>query len=518
MRNNTTRKFACLALCAMAAIVSRSDTFPNAGGDIADTSPDGWDGAVPSVVTLDKTGTYTVGSDISLTQMILGGGDVTFDLTDPSSGKVSIAGEGTYRNGFYISDAGNNTANCIKGGVWDFSKTGSFGVAKYWTTGGNATNASLTVSDGAVITNCYGVKVAFCKGPCDNQLILTGDGTTLHLANDSVRVSQYNGNPAGMKASLKILDGARLLFPSLYTDASGSSATSVSRVDSSVVVSGVGSLLSGSSLRLGGQYRAGATASVGNGAALQLTSYMYIGENAYSSECGVFVTNNATARAAGVYVANAANSHSNCLTVADGGTLTCSDFIYLGHSGASENSVIISNANVTCKTFRFMPSETNTLHVCGTSATLTCESFYFGSAGATTNATVVLGGKSPAIIVNENLYYGDTASTGTVTFRVPAGGYTSTPISVTKDANFRAGIALDVDLSECLARGKRSAFQSTLVQAGTLLTLNAAQLAAAQASVAAQLEAADCKGSLEKVGNSLVLTVKPREGFVIIFK
>lgn len=50
------------------------------------------------------------------------------------------------------------------------------------------------------------------------------------------------------------------------------------------------------------------------------------------------------------------------------------------------------------------------------------------------------------------------------------------------------------------------------------MTLNADQRAAAQASVTAQLAAAECKGSLEKVDNTLVLTVKLREGFSIIFK
>lgn len=524
MRNNTTRKFACLALCAMAAIVSRSDTFPNAGGDIADTSPDGWDGAVPSVVTLDKTGTYTVGSDISLTQMILGGGDVTFDLADPSSGKVTLNPSTTKSDGFYISNVGNYTTNYIKGGVWDFSKKASFGITKRSTTTGNAKYASLTVSDGAVITNCYDVKVAYCAGPCNNQLILTGIGTTVHVSSDPVKVSQYAGNADGIKASLQILDGASILYPdrALYTDDGGATATAVSHVDCSVIVSGVGSLLSGSRLNLGGKYRAGATASIGNGASLQLTSSMYIGENEFSSDCCVFITNNATASVYGVYVANAANSHGHCLTVADCGTLTCSDMIYLGSAGSYENSVIISNANVSCRTFRFMPSESNTLHVCGSDATLTCQSLYFGSSGAATNAAVVLGGKSPAIVVNGSdgsngvISYGNIASTGTVTFRVPAGGYTSTPFSFTGSANFRAGIALDVDLTECLACGKRSAFQSTLVQSGGTLTL--AQLAAAQASVTAQLEAADCKGSLEQVGNSLVLTVKPREGFAIIVK
>lgn len=60
--------------------------------------------------------------------------------------------------------------------------------------------------------------------------------------------------------------------------------------------------------------------------------------------------------------------------------------------------------------------------------------------------------------------------------------------------------------------------QTTLVQSGGTLTLNADQRAAAQASVTAQLAAAECKGSLEKVDNTLVLTVKPLEGFSIIFK
>ena len=50
------------------------------------------------------------------------------------------------------------------------------------------------------------------------------------------------------------------------------------------------------------------------------------------------------------------------------------------------------------------------------------------------------------------------------------------------------------------------------------MTLDADQLAAAQASVAAQLEAAECLGSLEKVGNSLVLTVMPPKGLAIIIK
>ena len=529
MKNDTIREFACLALCAMAAIVSRSDTFPNAGGDIA--SEVEWGGPVPSEVTLDQTGTYTVGSDITLTQMVLAGGHVTIDLTDPSSGRVTVNPSAIKSDGFYISGDGNYTTNFIKGGFWDFSTKASFGITKHSTTAGVAKYASLTVSDGAVITNCYDVKVAYCNGPCDNQLILTGPGTTVHASSSDSVVHQYTKDAAeGIKASLQILDGARFLFPShnFYVDQGGGS--SVVRVDSSVVVSGTGSLLRGSYLRLGGQNRAGATASIGNGASLQTTTHLYIGDKPFSSDCRVFVTNNATASHAGVYVAGSTNSYGHCLTVADGGTLTCSDFIYLGGpsvlnaaAGVYGNSLIISNANASCNTFRFMDSVSNTLHVCGSDATLTCGTFYFGrnpaSGSVTTNATIVLGGKSPAIVVTgpTGIYCRDD-STGTVTSRVPAGGYASTPFSFTGSANFRAGIALDVNLSECLARGRRSAFRSTLVQSGGTLTLNAAQLAAAQASVAAQLEAAECLGSLEKVGNSLVLTVMPPKGLAIIIK
>lgn len=528
MKNDTIRKFACLALCAMAAIVSRSDTFPNAGGDIASEME--WGGPVPSEVTLNQTGTYTVGSDITLTKMILAGGHVTIDLTDPSSGRVTVNPSASKSDGFYISDAGNYTTNFIKGGFWDFSTKASFGITKHSTTAGVAKYASLTVSDGAVMTNCYSFKVAYCAGSCDNQLILTGPGTTVHAPGSDSVVNQYTKDAEGIKASLQILDGARFLFPSRNFHVDQGGGSSVVRVDSSVVVSGTGSLLSGAYLRLGGQNRAGATVSIGNGASLQTTAHLYIGDKPFSSDCRVFVTNNATASHAGVYVAANTNSYGHCLTVADGGTLTCSDFIYLGGpkgvdaaAGVYGNSLIISNANASCNTFRFMDSVSNTLHVCGSDATLTCGTFYFGysalSGSVTTNATIVLGGKSPAIVVtgSTGIYCGDD-STGTVTFRVPAGGYASTPFRFTGSANFRAGIALDVDLSECLARGKRSAFRSTLVQSGGTLTLNAAQLAAAQASVAAQLEAAECLGSLEKVGNSLVLTVMPPKGLAIIVK
>ena len=516
------------ALGAMAAIVLRADTFPHAGGDLTDTSSAGWDGPVPSGMILNQTGTYTVGSDLSVTQMLLAGGNVTIDLTAPSSGKVTITGDvpagRTYDEGFYITDAGEYTTNFIKGGVWDLTKR-SFGITKSYTTSGVAKHASLTVSDGTVITNCYSFKVTYCSGPFDNQVILTGPGTTVHVIGADVRVSQWNGNLEGSRASLQILDGARFLYPGkvFYVDQCNDKATSLSRVDCSVIVSGAGSLLSGAYLRIGGLYRAGTTASIVNGASLQLTSNLFIGNNEFSSDCRMFITNNATASAYGVRIGDAANSHGNCLTVADGGALTVSDFIYLGNgAGSYENSVIISNANVSCKTFRFMNSISNSLHVCGTDATLTCRTFFFGSSGVTTNATVVLGGKSPSIAVtgstgsNDVLDYGDYSSTGTVVFRVPAGGYDTTPFSFTGNANFRAGIAFDVDLSECLARGKRKSFRSTLVQSGGTLTLNADQLAAAQASVAAQLAAAECHGSLEKVDNSLVLTVKPYNGFTII--
>ena len=527
MKMNKIRELACFALCALAAVVSCADTFPNAGGDIASAAE--WGGPVPSEVTLDQTGTYTVGSDISLTKMILAGGHVTFDLTDPSSGKVTLAsGVSGVKDGFYISSAGIYTTNFIKGGVWDFSNKGSFGITRTEGSGSSAQYASLTVSDGAVITNCGSVRVAFCKGPCNNQLILTGSGTTVHAPGSGyVMVSRYGGLTEGVKASLQILDGARLLYPgqSLYTDyTSGVTATSPIRSDSSVVVSGAGSLLNGRYLRLGGKCHTGPAVSIGNGASLQLNDKIFIGEAEYTSDCNVFITNNATASVGGIYVAAAANSHGHRLTVADGATLSVSDHIYLGAIGAYENSMIVSNANVSCRTFKFMNSESNTLYVCGSDATLACEDFFFGNNGMATNATIVLGGKSPVIAVNGStgsngtITYADTASTGTVTFRVPAGGYATTPFCFTGSANFRAGIALDVDLSECLARGKRSAFRSTLVQSGGTLTLNAAQLAAAQASVDAQLDAAECRGSLEKVENSLVLTVRPSMGIAIIIK
>lgn len=509
------KELSCLALAATVGFVSFADTFPNAGGDIASETE--WGGPVPSTVTLNKTGTYTVGGDISLTTMVLAGGNVTFDLTDPSSGKVTVSGDGN-RNGFYISNEGNNTTNYIRGGLWDFSKTCSFGLSRTSSSSGNAQFSQLTVSDGAVITNCYRVKVSFRQPPFTNELTLTGNDTTLHTIGE-VNVSRYDGDITGTKAHLRILDGARFLYPGaeFYVDFC-SAEVAPSRADTSVIVSGVGSLLSGKALYIGGRYRSGASVSICNEGALRMTGKMYIGYEAHSADTCVIVTSNGTANVSSIAVGHVATAHGNSLIVSDGGSCSVADYIYCGSAG---NKTIISNAVVNCSTFRFTSGESNALHVCGSSGVLNCNSFYFGNgSGIATNAMVVLAGKSPSIVVNGGLEYdvvGGYPSSGTLCFKVPRGGYGGIPFRFTGTANFRANISYDVDLSECLS-GTREAFTTTLIETGGTLTVNAAQFAAAQESVAAQLDAVNWRGSLEKVGNSLVLTARPTIGLMMIIK
>ena len=509
------KELSCIALAAIIGFVSFADTFPNAGGDIADETE--WGGPVPSAVVLNKTGTYTVGSDISLSTMSLDGGEVTLDLTDSSSGNVTISGSGN--NGFYITTGGDNTTNYIKGGFWDFLGTGSFGVSKTGTTSGCAKYARLVVSDGAVLTNCNSVKVSFCGAPCNDELILTGKGTTVHTIG-MVNILRNAASTDGAGGHLSVLDGASFLWPTtggneFYVDYCYSDAQQAS-VDASVLVSGAGSFFSGNVLRLGGRYRTGASVSICNGGALKLTGKMHIGYEKSSLNACVSVVSNGTANVGSVSVGGHITAHGGKLIVADGGSYSATDYIYCSGDG---NGMIISNGTASCATFRFTAGESNTLHVCGSNGVLNCGSLWIGNGGTiATNAMIVLSGKSPSIAVNGDLTYDlSLASSGTIRFKVPEGGYDNTPFRFTGSANFRAKISFDVDCSECLA-GKREAFTTTLLETDGTLTINASQLAAAQESVAAQMEAANWRGSLTKVGNSLVLAAKPRLGLSLLIR
>ena len=344
--------------------------FPSAGGNLY--SEEAWGGTRPGTgdtIVLDKAGTYTASSDLSFGQFKLTVDGVVFDFTSNPNRRITVnnallgtgTGKATDRGYGYMMTKNGTINSTIKGGYWDFVNTNHFYAVE---TGNNNSNpSSVTISDGAVITNV----ARFYFGEHSY-------GNAVTINNSKIYAQNLWNWATGAHNSVLITNSAQMVLSGAFnTSAEGNAA--VNSGFNSLRVTGNGSLLvAPGDSNLGDKHQSDsmyitdhARAELGNlqlGAAyVSATNALLVVDNCATATVAnltvgktagnaVAVVSNANTvlNFASISLGEAATSHSNLLLVANGAkaSLTGTSDVSIGYRG-NENELRIDGATMTFK-------------------------------------------------------------------------------------------------------------------------------------------------------------------------
>ena len=330
--------------CAMASSALAA-TFPGAGGDLSSASA--WGRSLPGTdetIVLNQSGTYTASADISFGQFQVTTGDpVTIDMRGR---KVSV-------NKKYLQTGFNTAANAgygfaprrdgnvnvtILGGLWDFVNENHFYAAE---SGKGDTGGSVTISDGAVITNVY--RFYYGEHSVNNSAVLD---------NAKVYARELNNWATGNHNLMEIRNGAEMHLSGFFeSDNAGGNGPATGF--NTIWVTGAGSRLNVTGTgdcKLGVKHQENSLI-VADRARLDVAGTLKLGtadkNNGYAtSNCVFTVENCATANVATVQLGAVNPNKGSKLNVLSGAVANISK-LTVGPGGETcFNRIVVSNATL----------------------------------------------------------------------------------------------------------------------------------------------------------------------------
>lgn len=229
-------------LSAVVFATSLAATFPNAGGDLAGTGADGWNGQLPGtseIVQISQSGTYTLSDDATFGCIEQTGKAVVFDFTSGNK-TLTLSSESTATGSggssvFCFPYSSKTISTTLKGGVWYSSASKPFnfvglGNSNSWKPDYN--HYTFVVTNGCIITNVSGVTVG---NRIANFKATLADHSKIYSTGE-VRVADSGGT----NVVLEIASGSELHCGGvLRTDCGTSVVAKYAGID----VHGAGSLL-----------------------------------------------------------------------------------------------------------------------------------------------------------------------------------------------------------------------------------------------------------------------------------
>ena len=230
------RSVLCAGIAAMAALLARAAlaadyTFPTVNGDLASASDWGMS-AIPGTadtVLISSPGTdYTIGQNVEF-------GNIRF----PTNGTFAISAENvevriaTNDYPLRMIDGQQNRHVTLKGGTWILNKARWSGLSK---------NSSLTLQDGAVLTNAAQTEV--CR--------LAYSGAALHLKDSSrIHCGEFRINNTGSNGKLNVASGSKVVVGSLFYSDVPTATDYTKQVNTRAEVTGSGSEITCNKFRFG---------------------------------------------------------------------------------------------------------------------------------------------------------------------------------------------------------------------------------------------------------------------------
>lgn len=547
------RRCVALAGIGIAAQAAFGVEFKKVGGDISSATDWGSNYSSfnsSSYIDFVSSGTYYVSADVGCRLFRLkNANDV---LVDASANNPTITINQQSSDQSIILLPKDNASITFKGGVWNAGG----GTAAYLRccsavdSGQAATNRSISIVGGAVVTNVVGV---YCAGGnnsssaarlmynCFNNLLISGAGTRLYTTNMYCAYSYTDGSVQTNNA-ITISDGAVVtLHGTCFTDSkllavgSGTLSGNLIRVSDATlkVLSNIARpVLVGSTPGS----RGNRLILSGPNAVLDVKPVsefdFFAGSDVDTSGNEVSIENGATFLKASTSFALFQYTHGNTLRVSGGARFGLADtsvanFITIGRweASSSNNTVIVEDGGSVEANYIRVTCRENALVV--SNATVTCAGD--GASVNEGNACTIgyyLANNSPAngVTGNRLVMRGSTpalrAPNGRVMFRyyshcdfaVPTEGYAAghVPI-VAKSFEIKTGCFLSAALDGYLEKGKSATY--TLVETTDGVTLGSGVLDAANATLG------DLgRFSLSGDGKKLLLYAKGQSGITVIFR
>lgn len=547
------RRYVALIGIGIAVQAAFGVEFKKVGGDISSATD--WGSSYSSFnsssyIDFISSGTYYASADVGCRLFRLkNANDV---LVDASANNPTITLNQQSSDQSIILLPKDNASITFKGGVWNAGG----GTAAYLRccsavdSGEAATNRSISIVGGAVVTNVAGV---YCAGGNNsssaarlmynsfNNLLISGAGTRLYTTNMFCAYAYTDGSVQTNNA-ITISDGAVVtIHGTCYTDSKlsavgrGTLSGNIIRVSDATlkVSSGIARpvLVGGTPGSRGNRFvLSGPNASLDVKPVSEFD--FFAGSDVDTSGNEVSIENGATFLKASTSFALFKYSHGNTLRVAGGARFGLADtsvanFITIGRWEASssnntvivedggsleanyirvtcrENAIVISNATVTCAGDGASVNEGNACTI----------GYYLANsspANGVTGNRLVMRGSTPAL----------RALNGRVMFRyyshcdfeVPTEGYATGHVPIlAKSLEIKTGCHLSAVLDGYLERGKSATY--TLVETTNGVTLGSGVLDAANAALG-ELG----RFYLSDDGKKLLLFAKGQSGITVIIR
>ena len=545
-------KSRCVALAGIGIAVQAvfGVEFKKVGGDIS-SATDWGSSSISSSSYIDfiYSGTYYASADVGCRLFRLkNANDV---LIDASANNPTITINQQSSDQSVILLPKDNAAITLKGGFWNAGG----GTAAYLRccstvdSGEAATNRSISIVGGAVVTNVAGV---YCAGGNNsssaarlmynsfNNLLISGTGTRLYTTNMFCAYS-YVDDSVQTNNTITISDGAVVtLHGTCYTDSKlsavgrGTLSGNLIRVSDAtlkLLSNGPRPLLVGSTPGSSGNrfVLSGSSASLDVNPVAEFD--FFVGSDVDTTGNEVLIENGATFLKASTSFALFKYAHGNTLRVSGGARFGLADtsinyFITIGRweASSSNNTVIVEDGGSFEANYIRVTCRENALVV--SNATVTCAGNGQDNSGDACTIGYYLPNSSPAngVTGNKLVMRGSTpalrAPNGRVMlryyshcdFEMPTEGYAAghVPI-VAKSFEIKTGCSLSAKLDGYLERGKSATY--ALVETTDGVTLGSGVLDAANAALGES-----GRFSISGDGMKLLLYAKGQSGITVIFR
>lgn len=338
------KRILVLNVALAALMVSLSATaadlvFPNADGlgDLASDdswSPYGWDDIAGNrILFADGTATYTMATNCTFDSFCLSNDyntTVTFDLSNGVTNTLTGTGGLRLDPASYLSGKTRNNKTVFKGGVWDFSNRGSF----TFDSGRLYGYATSMVLDGASFTNLTAFNGFNYIINGDNSIVLTNGAhitaATGYLAHESTE---------GGRKCFEVVGGSTFAM----TNAESGKAIMGPKMNGQAVVEHL--------LRVAGKGSSFYWKSAGANSYAAALCITGSGKGLLRVEDEAKLEIDCTLKALGVNKAT-----HNRLEVLSGAAMTVGKTLYFPSSrtsGAFDNTILVSNATLTCAVVDF---------------------------------------------------------------------------------------------------------------------------------------------------------------------